>query len=141
MTAFRLELRRNRTLTIWLAVSMAVYGAIIAAMYPVMVENDALFTAYMETFPQEFLAAFGMTGSLSDPGIFYTTYISSWLWPIMAAVWHCCWGRAWLRTSIAGSWTCRWRRPCRGSDTSPPRSSARRSRWPCWRSRPSVACG
>ena len=40
----------------------------------------------METFPQEFLAAFGMTGSLSDPGVFYTTYISSWLWPIMAAV-------------------------------------------------------
>jgi ABC-2 type transport system permease protein len=86
MTAFRLELRRNRTLTIWLAVSMAAYGATIAAMYPVMVENDALFNAYMETFPQEFLAAFGMTGSLSDPGIFYTTYISSWLWPIMAAV-------------------------------------------------------
>ena len=86
MTAFRLELRRNRTLTIWLAVTMALYGAIIAAMYPVMVENDELFNAYMETFPQEFLAAFGMTGSLSDPGIFYTTYISSWLWPIMAAV-------------------------------------------------------
>jgi ABC-2 type transport system permease protein len=85
MTAFRLELRRNRTLTFWLAVSMALYGAIIAAMYPVMVENDALFNAYMRTFPQEFLAAFGMTGSLSDPGIFYTTYISSWLWPIMAA--------------------------------------------------------
>jgi ABC-2 type transport system permease protein len=86
MTAFRMELRRNRTLTIWLAVTMALYGAIIAAMYPVMVENDELFNAYMETFPQEFLAAFGMTGSLSDPGIFYTTYISSWLWPIMAAV-------------------------------------------------------
>lgn len=86
MTAVRMELRRNRTLTIWLAVSMALYGAIIAAMYPVMVENDALFNAYMETFPKEFLAAFGMTGSLSDPGVFYTTYISSWLWPIMAAV-------------------------------------------------------
>jgi len=86
MTAFRLELRRNRTLTIWLAVVMAAYGAVIAAMYPVMVENDALMTQYMQTFPQEFLAAFGMTGSLSDPGIFYTTYVSSWLWPVMAAV-------------------------------------------------------
>jgi ABC-2 type transport system permease protein len=86
MTAFGLELRRNRTLTIWLAVAMALYGAIIAAMYPIMVENDALFKAYMETFPQEFLAAFGMTGSLSDPGIFYTTYVASWLWPVMASV-------------------------------------------------------
>ncbi len=65
---------------------MAAYGAIMALMYPIMVENNALMTQYMETFPQEFLAAFGMTGSLSDPGVFYTTYISSWLWPIMAAV-------------------------------------------------------
>jgi ABC-2 type transport system permease protein len=40
---------------------------------------------YMDTFPKEFLAAFGMTGLLSDPGIFFTTYISSWLWPIIAA--------------------------------------------------------
>jgi hypothetical protein len=73
VTTFRIELRRNRTLTAWLAVTMALYGAIIAAMYPVMVENDALFKAYMESFPQEFLAAFGMTGSLSDPGVFFTT--------------------------------------------------------------------
>ncbi len=86
MTAFRMELRRNRSLMLWLGVTMAAYGAVMAAMYPVMVENDKLFTDYMETFPQEFLAAFGMTGSLSDPGVFYTTYISSWLWPIMAAV-------------------------------------------------------
>ncbi len=85
MTAFRMELRRNRSLTVWLGVTMAAYGAIMAAMYPVMLENDKLFTEYMQTFPQEFLAAFGMTGSLSDPGVFYTTYISSWLWPIMAA--------------------------------------------------------
>jgi ABC-2 type transport system permease protein len=86
MTALRLELRRGRSLTLWLAVTMALYGAIMAAMYPIMVDNDALFRQYMETFPKEFLAAFGMTGSLSDPGVFFTTYISSWLWPIMAAV-------------------------------------------------------
>ena len=86
MTAFRMELRRNRTLTLWLGVLMAGYGATMALMYPIMVENNALMTQYMETFPQELLAAFGMTGSLSDPGVFYTTYISSWLWPIMAAV-------------------------------------------------------
>ena len=41
--------------------------------------------AYMEMFPKEFLAAFGMTGSLADPGVFFTTYIASWLWPIIAA--------------------------------------------------------
>lgn len=86
MTAFRMELRRNGSLTLWLGVTMALYGATMAAMYPIMVDNDKLFTDYMETFPKEFFAAFGMTGRLSDPGVFYTTYIASWLWPIMAAV-------------------------------------------------------
>ena len=33
-----------------------------ALMYPIMVENDDLMTQYMEMFPKEFLAAFGMTG-------------------------------------------------------------------------------
>jgi ABC-2 type transport system permease protein len=67
-------------------VAMGGYAAVMAAMYPIMIENDELFSAYMQTFPQEFLAAFGMTGSLGDPGVFFTTYIGSWLWPIMAAV-------------------------------------------------------
>ncbi len=85
MTAFRLELRRNRGLTLWLAVAVGGYAALMGAMYPVMLENDKLLSAYMETFPKEFLAAFGMTGLLSDPGVFFTTYIASWLWPIIAA--------------------------------------------------------
>jgi ABC-2 type transport system permease protein len=85
MTAFGLELRRNRSLTLGLAITLAAYGAMMGAMYPIMVENDELFSAYMETFPKEFLAAFGMTGLLSDPGVFFTTYIGSWLWPIIAA--------------------------------------------------------
>ncbi len=88
MTAadFRMDLRRSRSLTAWLAILLAAYGGILTLMYPIMVENDALFRQYMETFPQEFLLAFGMTGSLSDPGVFFTTYVSSWLWPIMAAI-------------------------------------------------------
>jgi ABC-2 type transport system permease protein len=85
-SAFRMELRRSRSLTIWLVVLLAGYGVVMALMYPIMVENNALFEQYMATFPEEFLVAFGMTGSLADPGVFYTTYISSWLWPIMAAI-------------------------------------------------------
>jgi ABC-2 type transport system permease protein len=84
MTAFNLELRRCRSLAIWLAISLAAYGAIMGVMYPVLKSNDKLMTEYLNTFPKEFLAAFGMTGALSDPGVFYTTYISSWLWPIIA---------------------------------------------------------
>jgi ABC-2 type transport system permease protein len=86
MTALRLELRRDRSLTIWLGVMLLGYGAVMGAMYPIMVENDEIFRAYMASFPKEFLAAFGMTGSLSDPGVFYTTYVASWLWPVMAAI-------------------------------------------------------
>jgi len=85
MTAFRLELRRNRSLTIALAISLAAYGAIMGLMYPILKSNDDLMRRYMDTFPKEFLAAFGMTGLLSDPGVFFTTYIASWLWPIIAA--------------------------------------------------------
>jgi ABC-2 type transport system permease protein len=84
--AFRMDLRRSRSVTAWLAILLAGYGAIMALMYPIMVDNDALFRQYMQTFPEEFLVAFGMTGSLSDPGVFFTTYVSSWLWPIMAAI-------------------------------------------------------
>ncbi len=85
MTAFRLELRRNRSLTIGLAVAIGGYAVVMGLMYPILKSNDALMQQYMATFPKEFLAAFGMTGLLSDPGVFFTTYISSWLWPIIAA--------------------------------------------------------
>ena len=85
MTPFGLELRRNRSLLIALVVSLVGYGAIMGLMWPIMEESDAQMRAYMEMFPKEFLAAFGMTGSLADPGVFFTTYIASWLWPIIAA--------------------------------------------------------
>jgi ABC-2 type transport system permease protein len=86
MTAFGMEVRRNRSLTLWLGVMLLGYGAVIGAMYPIMVDNDELLTQYMAVFPKELMAVFGMSGMLSDPGVFFTTYIASWLWPIMAAV-------------------------------------------------------
>lgn len=86
MTAFRLEMRRNRSLTLWLIVVVAGYGVFLGAVYPIMLDNDALIRQYMDVFPKEFMAAFGMTGMLSDPGVFFTTYIASWLWPIVAAI-------------------------------------------------------
>jgi ABC-2 type transport system permease protein len=84
VTAFGLELRRIRSLGLALGISLAAYAAVMGAMYPILRSNDDLMRKYMETFPKEFLAAFGMTGVLSDPGVFYTTYMSSWLWPIIA---------------------------------------------------------
>ena len=88
MTAlsFRLELRRSRVLAVGLAVVVLVYGGLIAALYPILLANTAQIDDYMKLFPKEFMAAFGMTGSLADPGIFFTTYIGSFLWPIVAAI-------------------------------------------------------
>jgi ABC-2 type transport system permease protein len=83
---FRLELRRSRMLAFWLAVVVLAYGGIVAAMYPILLDNAKAFEDYMKIFPQEFLAAFGMTGSLADPGVFFTTYIGSMLWPVVAAI-------------------------------------------------------
>ena len=85
MIAFRLEARRSRGLLIWLTAVLVGYGAIMGLMYPFMLQNDELIRQYMDAFPPEFMAAFGMSGVLSDPGVFFTTYIASWLWPIMAA--------------------------------------------------------
>ena len=86
MITFRLELRRSRSLIVWLGITLLAYGGLMGLMHPIMRQNDALLKQYMDMFPKGFMAAFGMTGTLADPGVFFTTYIASWLWPIVAAV-------------------------------------------------------
>jgi beta-exotoxin I transport system permease protein len=83
---FRLEMRRSRMIALWLSVVVVVYGGIVAAMFPILEENAQAFEDYMAIFPEDLLAAFGMTGSLADPGVFFTTYIGSMLWPVVAAI-------------------------------------------------------
>lgn len=84
--ALRLEVRRSRALVIWIACIAVAYGATIAIFWPIMRDNSALLTQYMAVFPKGFLAAFGMEGSLADPGVFFATYVGSWLWPVLSAV-------------------------------------------------------
>ena len=82
-----LEARRSRTLTIWIAVVALVYGGLMAAVYPTMKANSALLDQYIKILPKELLAAFGMVGGgLADPGVFFATYIGTWLWPVLAAL-------------------------------------------------------
>jgi len=83
---FRLEMRRSRMVAFWMAVIVLAYGGIIAAMYPILQENATALEDYMKIFPEELMAAFGMTGSLVDPGVFFGTYIGSMLWPVVAAI-------------------------------------------------------
>jgi len=82
----RLELRRMRSLVVGVAAIIVLYAGVIALFYPTIKSNTAVVDAYLNAFPKGFLAAFGMTGSLSDPGVFYGTYIASFLWPVAAAM-------------------------------------------------------
>jgi hypothetical protein len=84
--ALRLELRRSRQLLLWLAVVALAYGAFLSVFYPVFRDNSKLLDQYLSLFPKEFLTAFGMEGSLADPGVFFSTYIGGMLWPIVAAI-------------------------------------------------------
>jgi ABC-2 type transport system permease protein len=84
--SFRMELRRSRVLAVGLALVVLVYGGVIAAFYPILRANTAAINDYLKLFPKEFMAAFGMTGSLADPGIFFTSYIGSFLWPVVGAM-------------------------------------------------------
>ncbi|HWP64106.1 MAG TPA: ABC transporter permease subunit [Candidatus Binatia bacterium] len=81
-----LEVRRNRSLVLWLGVVTFVYAGTMAAFYPIMRDNAAALEQYLELFPEAFLAAFGISGSLGKPGVFFTTYLGSYLWPIVAAI-------------------------------------------------------
>jgi ABC-type transport system involved in multi-copper enzyme maturation permease subunit len=82
----RLELRRSRSLAVWLCVVVLVYGAFIAAFYPFIRDNAKLLDDYMAVLPKGMLAAFGLEGGLSNHGVFFNTYIAGMLWPIVAAI-------------------------------------------------------
>jgi ABC-2 type transport system permease protein len=84
--AFRLDLRRSRMLLLWMGVISALYAAIIVAFYPTILENAAEFEKMMEIYPKELMAAFGIVGSLGDPGTFLNSYVFQFLWPLAAAI-------------------------------------------------------
>ena len=83
---FRLDLRRSWSVLLWSSVVSFAYAAVMAFVYPTMKANAAAMDEYLKIFPKELLIAFGMSGSLADPGIFFNTYIATFLWPLMAGV-------------------------------------------------------
>jgi ABC-2 type transport system permease protein len=83
---FRLELRRSRTLLFWLALTMVLYGGLMAAYYPTLVRDTATVEQILKSFPKEMLAAFSIEGNLSDQGAFFNAYVLSLVWPIVAVL-------------------------------------------------------
>jgi len=86
LPTFLIELRRSRMVGLGLGVVAVAYSGIITAMFPIMRDNARAIDDYMAMFPREIMAAFGISGSLGNPGVFFTSYISAFLWPIVAAM-------------------------------------------------------
>jgi ABC-2 type transport system permease protein len=83
---FDLDLRRSRSLLLWGSAVSAGYASVMALIYPTVHANAARIDDYIKIFPKEMMAAFGVHGSLADPGIFFNTYIATFLWPLVAAI-------------------------------------------------------
>jgi ABC-2 type transport system permease protein len=84
-TALRLELRRSRTLLIWLGIVTAAYAGFITIFYTNVVENAEAFEDMLALYPKELMAAFGIEGNFSDPGTFLGGYVYNFLWPLVGA--------------------------------------------------------
>ncbi|HYM83777.1 MAG TPA: ABC transporter permease subunit [Candidatus Dormibacteraeota bacterium] len=84
--AFRLDLRRSRTLVVWIGLVSVLYVGGITLFYPTVLENSDQFSKMLEVYPKELMAAFGITGSLGDPGVFLNSYVFQFLWPLVAAI-------------------------------------------------------
>jgi len=86
ITAFRLDLRRGRVLVIWIGLVAVLYAGGITLFYPTVLANAAEYEKLLEAYPKELLAAFGISGSLGDPGTFLNSYVFQFLWPLVAAI-------------------------------------------------------
>jgi beta-exotoxin I transport system permease protein len=86
ISAFRLDLRRSRMLVLWITLVSVLYAGVITAFYPTIKDNAAEFAKMLEIYPKELMAAFGISGSLGDPGVFLNSYIFQFLWPLVAAI-------------------------------------------------------
>lgn len=84
-TALRLELRRSRTLLIWLGIVTAAYAGFITVFYTNVVENADAFEDVLKLYPKELMAAFGIESNFADPGVFLGGYVYNFLWPLVAS--------------------------------------------------------
>jgi ABC-2 type transport system permease protein len=86
ITALGLELRRGRMLVLWIGLVSALYAGGITLFYPVILDNAARFEEILAIYPRELLTAFGISGSIGDPGVFINSYVFQFLWPLVAAI-------------------------------------------------------
>lgn len=83
---FRLDLRRSRSIALWAGLIGFLYASVLALVFPTLRENSALMQQYLALFPKEIMSALGVTGDLSDPGVFFNTDVGQFLWPVISAL-------------------------------------------------------
>ncbi len=81
-----LELRRSRMILAGLSLLVIAYSGLLGLVFPSIRENAAQLDKTFEAYPEDFLVAFGLEGSLADPGVYYTANIGVLLWPLVAAM-------------------------------------------------------
>jgi ABC-2 type transport system permease protein len=81
-----LELRRSRVLLFWLALTVVLYGGLMAAYYPQLSSDTAMIDEIVKRWPKEMLTAFGITNDLGLQGTYMNVYVLSMIWPIVAAI-------------------------------------------------------
>ena len=86
IAALSLEVRRGRMLVLWVGLVAVLYAGGITLFYPVVLDNAAEYQKLLEIYPKELMAAFGISGSLGDPGTFLNSYVFQFLWPLVAAI-------------------------------------------------------
>ena len=84
--ALRLELRRGTQLIVWVGLVAILYAGGITLFYPTILESATQYEEILKIYPKELLAAFGIEGSIGDPGTFLNSYIFQFLWPLVAAI-------------------------------------------------------
>jgi ABC-2 type transport system permease protein len=83
---FRLEIRRSRALLFWLALATVLYGGLMAAYYPRLSSDAAMIDDIVQRWPKEMLTAFGITNDLGLQGTYFSVYVLSMIWPIVAGI-------------------------------------------------------
>lgn len=84
--ALRLELRRGRQLVLWVGLVAVLYAGTITLFYPTILASAEEYEKLLAIYPKELMAAFGIEGSIGDPGTFINSYIYQFLWPLVAAI-------------------------------------------------------
>jgi ABC-2 type transport system permease protein len=73
-------------LLFWLGLIVVMYAGGMTLFYPTIANSAAEYDKILEVYPKELMAAFGIRGSISDPGTFLNSYIFQFLWPLIAAI-------------------------------------------------------